>query len=240
METAGALCPRISIRFAVMQPLLGYELRFLTGVFITLGVAGCALVLAVLLGLAGAVAKVSAGRVGRFLASGYTTVVRGIPELLFILVVYYDLQRLLNAVSPEVYIIPPFLAGVIGIGLFYGAYMTETFRGALLAVPRGQKEVAESMGMRPGAVFWLVVFPQMMRHALPGIRNNWLVLLKATALVSVIGLSDDMMAVANQAKSKTREPFLFYFAVSVGYLFLTAASGAVFNRLERWARRGIV
>ena len=79
--------------------------------------------------------------------------VRGIPELLFILVVYYDLQRLLNAVSPEVYIIPPFLAGVIGIGLFYGAYMTETFRGALLAVPRGQKEVAESMGMRPGRCF---------------------------------------------------------------------------------------
>ena len=116
--------------------------------------------------------------------------VRGIPELLFILVVYYDLQRLLNAVSPEVYIIPPFLAGVIGIGLFYGGvYDGGLFAGRCWRCRVDRRRWRSRWGMRPGAVFWLVVFPQMMRHALPGIRNNWLVLLKATALVSVIGLS---------------------------------------------------
>ncbi|MDM5147930.1 ABC transporter permease subunit [Candidatus Persebacteraceae bacterium Df01] len=227
-----------------MQPLLGYEARFVAGFFITLGVAAIALLLAVLLGLAGAAAKLSAGKVTQRVAGTYTTVVRGIPELLFILVVYYDLQRLINFAYAQLgndggFIIPPFWAGALGIGIFYGAYMTETFRGAMLAVPRGQREAALSLGLPPQLLFWRIIFPQMLRHALPGIRNNWLVLLKATALVSVIGLSDDMMAVANQAKAKTREPFLFYFAASIGYLLLTAASGTIFNFLEKRARRGL-
>ncbi|MGI9305807.1 MAG: ABC transporter permease subunit, partial [Gammaproteobacteria bacterium] len=139
----------------------------------------------------------------------------------------------------EPWIIPPFWAGAFAIGLFYGAYMTETFRGAMLAVPRGQSEAGLALGLARGAVFWRVVFPQMIRHALPGIRNNWLVLLKATALVSVIGLSDDMMAVAGQAKAKTHQPFLFYAAAAAGYLFLTALSEAAFNFLEKRAGRGV-
>ena len=227
-----------------MQPLLGYEARFAAGILITLAVAAAALLLAVVLGLLGATAKLSTGKIVRRLATVYTTVVRGIPELLFILVVYYDLQRLLNAANEslgneQTFIIPPFWAGVLGIGIFYGAYMTETFRGAMLAVPRGQREAGIALGLSPLLIFWRVMLPQMLRHALPGIRNNWLVLLKATALVSVIGLSDDMMAVANQAKAKTHEPFLFYFAVSLGYLLLTAISGAGFDWLEKRARRGL-
>lgn len=229
-----------------MQPLLGYEARFAAGLAITAAVALCALALAVSLGLAGAGAKLSPNRWARYAAEFYTTAVRGIPELLFILLFYNEAQKLLNfalsdaaAQSTDVLQIPPFWAGVLGIGFFYGAYMTETFRGAFLAVPRGQSEAGLAVGLSPRAVFWRVVFPQMLRHALPGIRNNWLVLLKATALVSVIGLSDDMMAVANQAKAKTQLPFLFYCAAAAGYLFLTSLSGAVFNRLEKYARRGI-
>ena len=219
--------------------MLGYEGRFFAGLALTAAIALAALSLALALGLAGAAAKLSQNRWARRGAGLYTTAVRGIPELLFILLVYYDLQRLLNAVLDETWIIPPFWAGAAAIGLFYGAYMTETFRGAMLAVPRGQSEAGLSVGLSPGAVFWRVVFPQMMRHALPGIRNNWLVLLKATALVSVIGLSDDMMAVANQAKAKTQLPFLFYGAAALGYLALTALSGAAFDSLEKYARRGI-
>ena len=224
--------------------LLGYEGRFVSGFAITAGVALCALVLALALGLAGAAAKMSSRRLPRTVATAYTMAVRGIPELLFILVVYYDLQHAINALAESMgdergWIIPPFGAGVAAIGLFYGAYMTETFRGAMLAVPQGQREAGLSLGLPPQRIFWRITFPQMLRHALPGIRNNWLVLLKATALVSAIGLADDMMAVANQAKTKTSEPFLFYTAVSVGYLMLTALSGVAFNALEKRARRGL-
>ena len=226
--------------------LLGYEERFLSGLALTAAVALCALALAVAAGLLGAGAKLSANRGARFAASFYTTAVRGIPELLFILLFYNEAQKLLNFVlsdagarSAEVLQIPPFWAGVLGIGFFYGAYMTETFRGAFLAVPSGQGEAGLALGLSKRRVFWRILFPQMLRHALPGIRNNWLVLLKATALVSVIGLSDDMMAVANQAKARTHLPFLFYCAAAAGYLFLTAASGAAFDVLEKYARRGI-
>ena len=93
--------------------------------------------------------------------------------------------------------------------------------------------------LRKVAVLARVIFPQMMRHALPGISNNWLVLLKATALISVIGLADDMMAVAGQAKNKTRDPFLFYLAVAGGYLFFTALSDVAFGKLRKIARRGL-
>ena len=117
--------------------------------------------------------------------------------------------------------------------------MTETFRGAVAAVPHGQTEAAIALGMRKVAVLARVIFPQMMRHALPGISNNWLVLLKATALISVIGLADDMMAVAGQAKNKTRDPFLFYLAVAGGYLFFTALSDVAFGKLRKIARRGL-
>ncbi|MGU9952260.1 MAG: ABC transporter permease [Gammaproteobacteria bacterium WSBS_2016_MAG_OTU1] len=226
-----------------MNILLGYEARFLAGLLISAGVAIVALAIALTLGLLGATAKTSSAKIPRHLAQAYTAIVRGIPEILFILLVYFDLQRLLNVIAEWVgidrLIISPFWAGAIAIGIFYGAYMTETFRGALLAVARGQYEAAASLGLSRRVAFWKITFPQMLRHALPGIRNNWQVLLKATALISVIGLSDDMMAVAAQGKSKTGEPFLFYVAAAVGYLFLTAISGAVFNRIEKYARRGL-
>ncbi len=224
--------------------LYGYENRFFAGMLITAAVALCALALALALGLAGAAMKTSANRLARSVAAFYTTVIRGTPELLVILLVYFDLQRALNAAREsldyaDVWIIPPFWGGVIGIGFYYGAYMTETFRGAILAVPRGQTEAAASLGIKPFPVWLRVIIPQMMRHALPGISNNWLVLLKATALVSVIGLSDDMMAVAGQAKNQTRDPFLFYLAVAAGYLFFTALSDAAFGKLRKIARRGL-
>ena len=224
--------------------LFGYEARFLTGMGITAAVALIALAVALALGLLGAAAKTRGGKFARGAASVYTTVTRGTPELLLILLIYFDMQRLLNFAREslgieDAAIISPFWAGASAIGIIYGGYMTETFRGALLAVPAGQAEAGAALGLRRWRVFWLLTFPQMMRHALPGISNNWLVLLKATALVSVIGLSDDMMAVANQAKAKTREPFVFYLAAAAGYLVFTAVSGFVFAKLEKRARRGL-
>ena len=216
----------------------------MTGMGITAAVALIALAVALALGLLGAAAKTRGGKVARGAASVYTTITRGTPELLLILLIYFDMQRLLNFAREslgmeDAAVISPFWAGASAIGIIYGGYMTETFRGALLAVPAGQAEAGAALGLRQWRVFWLLTFPQMMRHALPGISNNWLVLLKATALVSVIGLSDDMMAVANQAKSKTREPFVFYLAAACGYLVFTAVSGFVFAKLEKRARRGL-
>ena len=224
--------------------LFGYEARFLAGMAITAGVALVALAVALALGLVGAAAKIRGGKIARAAAATYTTITRGTPELLLILLIYFDMQRLLNFAREslgieDAAIISPFWAGAAAIGIIYGGYMTETFRGAFLAVHPGQAEAGAALGLKQWRIFWMLTFPQMLRHALPGISNNWLVLLKATALVSVIGLSDDMMAVANQAKSKTREPFMFYLAAAAGYLLFTAVSGFIFSKLEKRAKRGL-
>lgn len=223
--------------------LRGYEARFLAGAWLTAQLALAAFALAIAIGMAGAAGKLSRIKPLSGALSVYTLVARGAPELLLILLIYFDLQYLLNASRDalgyeEIWIISPFWAGTVGIGVIYGAYMTETFRGAMLATPAGLAEAGRAFGMSGWSIFWRIVFPQMMRHALPGIRNNWQVLLKATALVSVIGLSDDMMSVASQARSRTREPFLFYGAVAAGYLLFTFLSAAVFSFLEKRARRG--
>ena len=102
---------------------------------------------------------------------------------------------------------------MLTIGFIYGAYLTETFRGAILAVPRGQIEAAQAFGMSRAQVLWRIVLPQMVRHAIPGFANNWLVMVKATALVSIIGL-DDMVHRAGLAAAATREPFTFYMAIA--------------------------
>ena len=223
--------------------LLGYEARFLAGAWLTAQLALASFALAVSIGMVGAIGKLSRVKALSGALSIYTLIVRGAPELLLILLIYFDLQHLLNAARDalgysEVWIISPFWAGVAGIGVIYGAYMTETFRGAMLATPTGLAEAGRAFGMNAWSVFWRIVFPQMMRHALPGLRNNWQVLLKATALVSVIGLADDMMSVASQARARTREPFLFYGAVAGGYLLFTLLSAAVFSFCEKRARRG--
>jgi arginine/ornithine transport system permease protein len=117
--------------------------------------------------------------------------------------------------------------------------MGETFRGAILAIPAGQLEAATAFGMRPVRIFWRITLPQMLRHALPGFGNNWLVLLKTTALVSIIGL-DDMMRKASLAAGATREPFTFYLAAALIYLVLTTVSILALRWLERRANVGHV
>ncbi|NLC21750.1 MAG: ABC transporter permease subunit, partial [Halomonadaceae bacterium] len=125
-----------------------------------------------------------------------------------------------------------FAAGVITIGFIFGAYMGETFRGAFMAVENGQIEAGKAYGMTPWLVFRRIQFPQMMRHALPGISNNWMVLLKTTALVSVIGLSD-MVRVAAEASRATHEPFTFLIPVAIVYLLIASVSEWLFVWLQK-------
>jgi len=193
--------------------LSGYYASILQGALLTVGVSLAALVVAILLGLAGAAAKLSGRTPLVWAATVYTTVVRGVPELVLMLLIFYGgtigLNNLLEALGSEASVdINPFLAGVLTIGFIYGAYMTETFRGAILSIPRGQMEAAWAFGMGSLRTFMRITAPQMVRYALPGFTNNWLVLIKATALVSLIGLHE-MTYLAKQASAATREPFTF-------------------------------
>ncbi|RML21946.1 Amino acid ABC transporter permease, partial [Pseudomonas syringae pv. maculicola] len=171
--------------------LKGFGPLLLEGTWMTIKLAVLSLALSILLGLVGASAKLSSSALLRVPAQIYTTLIRGIPDLVLMLLIFYSLQTwltmLTDAMEWEYIEINPFGAGVISLGFIYGAYFTETFRGAILSVPRGQVEAATAYGLKRGQRFRYVVFPQMMRYALPGIGNNWQVLLKATALVSIIG-----------------------------------------------------
>jgi histidine transport system permease protein len=130
------------------------------------------------------------------------------------------------------------VAGVAVLGFIYGAYFTETFRGAFLAVPRGQLEAGAAYGMTGWQVFSRVMFPQMMRFALPGIGNNWQVLVKATALVSIIGLVDIVKAAQDAGKS-TFNMFFFILVAAAAYLAITTASNVVLMLLERRYSTGV-
>lgn len=134
--------------------------------------------------------------------------------------------------------IDPFIAGTLTVGFIFGAYLTETFRGAILAVPRGQIEAGYAYGMSFARTFWRITLPQLIRHALPGFINNWLVMIKATALVSIIGL-DDMVHRAGLATAATREPFTFYGAIALIYLLITSLSLVLLWRVEQRFSRGV-
>lgn len=221
----------------------GYFVSILEGALLTVGVSLAALGVAILLGLAGAAAKLSGRPVLVGVATVYTTLVRGIPELVLMLLVFYGgtigMNHLLEALGSRATVdINPFLAGVLTIGFIYGAYMTETFRGAILAIPRGQMEAAWAFGMGRPQTFLRITLPQMVRYALPGFTNNWLVLIKATALVSLIGLHE-MTYLAKQASSATREPFTFFLFAAALFLVYTSVSLWALRWLDRRFSLGV-
>ncbi|WP_302172901.1 ABC transporter permease [uncultured Hydrogenophaga sp.] len=221
----------------------GYFSSILQGALLTVGVSLAALLVAIVLGLIGAAAKLSGRPVAVAVATVYTTLVRGIPELVLMLLIFYGgtigLNHLLEAMgSKKTVDINPFAAGVLTIGFIYGAYMTETFRGAILSIPKGQMEAAWAFGMGRVQTFLRITLPQMVRYALPGFTNNWLVLIKATALVSLIGLHE-MTYLAKQASSATREPFTFYLFAAGLFLVYTSVSLWALRWLERRFSMGV-
>jgi arginine/ornithine transport system permease protein len=224
--------------------LHGFLPTLIEGTGMTLVVAACSLIVAILLGLIGAAAKLSKVPVIRGMAAIYTTVIRGVPDLVLMLLIFYGGQLIVNHVAIEMMgnengvDINPFIAGIATIGFIFGAYLTETFRGALIAIPAGQREAGLAFGMSRLKVFWRITFPQMIRLAIPGFTNNWLVLVKSTALVSVIGLND-MLQRAQLAAGATREPFTFYLAAAAIYLLITSVSLLALRVLEQRYTVGI-
>jgi len=231
-----------------MFDLAGYGPQIFAGTVTTVELSLLSLAVSFVLGLLGASAKLSKNRYLRGGATVYTTLIRGVPDLVLMLLIFYSLQIWINdltdwlnnlqdSIDFEVQL-NPFTSGVITLGFIYGAYFTETFRGAFLAVPKGQMEAARSFGMRPMLVFRRILFPQMMRFALPGLGNNWQVILKATALVSLIGLTDVIKAAQNAGEGTFRT---FYFMSIAGlvYLVLTTISNLVLLALERKYMTGV-
>lgn len=212
------------------------------GTLVTVSLALATLPVGLVLGLAVALMARSRSARIRAAATVFTTVFRGLPELLTLLIVYYGgqilLQRAMAAMGYEGSVqIDAFLAGIIAFGLVLAAFSSEVWVGALNTIARGQYEAASALGLSRWLSFRLVVFPQLMRAALPGLSNNWLTLLKDTSLISTISLVD-IMRQTNLAVGATKQPMVFYLAACLIYLFLSAGSGLAFAFLERRADRG--
>jgi histidine transport system permease protein len=214
----------------------GYGPIIFAGTVQTVKLAILSLAFAFVLGLLGAAAKLSKNRITQGAGTVYTTLIRGVPDLVLMLLLFYSIQIWLNNLTDmlgwDQIDIDPFVAGVAVLGFIYGAYFTETFRGAFLAVPRGQLEAGAAYGMTGWQVFTRIMFPQMMRFALPGIGNNWQVLVKATALVSIIGLADVVKAAQDAGKS-TFNMFFFILVAALIYLAITTVSNVALIWLNR-------
>lgn len=223
----------------------GYGSLMLGGTWTTIKLGLLSMAVALIIGLIGASAKLSRSRPLRAIATAYTTLIRSVPDLVLMLLLFYSLQILLNRLtdwmSVEQIDIDPFAAGIATLSFIYGAYFTETFRAAFLAVPRGQMEAAVAHSMGAWLAFRRILFPQMMRFALPGIANNWQVLIKATALVSIIGLNDLLQATQDAGKASMQ---FFYFSVICAFIYLaitTISNGALILMERRYSigfRRG--
>lgn len=214
----------------------GWGWQFTAGLMVTLQVAFLALPLGLTAGLAIALASRSNSSLVKVLASAYTTMFRGTPEILTLFAIYHGGSQLISAVGREIgmttgFVLPGIVAGALALGLVFSAYAAEVWRGAITAVGKGQREAAIALGLRPRTAFGLVVLPQAFRIAVPGLGNLWLILLKDTALVSIIAVADFMRQV-NLAVQSTREPFALYLFACLVYVVLTLISVHVLRRLE--------
>lgn len=217
--------------------LKGYGGQLLNGAAMTLCVAAISVVFGSIIGFLGAGAKLSRWRVLRGVAGAYTTIIRGIPELIILLLLYFGGTVTISALAGHYVEVDGFTAGVFALSLVFGGYATEIFRGAILAIPAGQVEAARALGMPPVAMFYKIMLPQIWRFALPGLGNLWLVLLKDTSLISVVGL-EELMRKTSISAGATREPFTFYFTAAMLYLAFTIVSAAVLQYAERRVGRG--
>ncbi|MEY8769740.1 arginine ABC transporter permease ArtQ [Erwinia sp. 198] len=214
----------------------------------TVGLAVSALAAGLILAMIFAVWESARWRPVAWLGTALVTLFRGLPEILVVLFVYFGASQLLLTLSDgftlhlgfaslpvqmtiENFDVSPFLCGVIALSILYSSYASQTLRGALKAVPQGQWESGQALGMKTPAIFFRLILPQMWRHALPGLGNQWLVLLKDTALVSLISVNDIMLQTKSIA-SRTQEPFTWYMVAAAIYLIITLLSQQVLKRIE--------
>ncbi len=220
----------------------GWGDEIASGVIVTVTLALATLPLGMFIGFMVALAKQSREYSLRLAADIYTTIFRGLPELLTIFMVFFGLQigirQLLLALGVEATIeINAFASGVVALGLVLSAYASEVFLSAFRAIPAGQYEGGYAVGLSKGQTMRLIILPQLIRIALPGLGNLWMILLKDTALISVIGLADIMRQTGIAARN-TKEAFLFFGLACLIYLILAMLSSIAISRIERYAKRG--
>ncbi|EJL53374.1 MULTISPECIES: ABC transporter permease subunit [unclassified Rhizobium] len=221
----------------------GWGALLLLATLITLAVTASALAIGAVLGATISAAKLSGKASLVALGNVYTTVFRGVPELLIIYLIYFGgssaVTSIGKAMGYEGFLgLPSFLAGALAVGIISGAYQAEVFRGAYLAISKGELEAASAIGMHRGVRFRRIIIPQVLRLAIPGLGNVWQLSLKDSALISVTGLAE-LMRTSQVAAGSTRQYFLFFIVGGILYLILTSLSDRVFNGAERRANRSM-
>jgi polar amino acid transport system permease protein len=219
----------------------GYGDELLWGAAVSVSIAILAYGLGLLIGIAGALGKLGGSGLTRSILGGYTTLVRAVPELILILILYYagtaTLNQLLEQAGFEAIRINGFAAAVLVLGFVQGAYATEVLRAAIQAIPIGQLEAAKAYGMSPWLAFRRITLPAMLPFAIPGLANLWLIVTKDTALIAVVGYTELALA-TRQAAGNTKLYLTFFLAAGLIYLTITLVSQRGFALLERRVRRG--
>jgi polar amino acid transport system permease protein len=220
----------------------GWGGNLLRGLLHSLQIAFGSFAMGLMIGTLGAYAKLYGGPIARDLAAIYTTVVRAVPELVLILLLYYAgtdlINRVLESAGYARVDINGLVAGIVVLGFVQGAYATEVLRGAIKAIPQGEIEAARAYGMGPMLMMRRITLPAMLPYALPGLANLWLISTKDTALLAVVGFSE-LTLETRQAAGATKAYFLFFMAAGALYLLVTLFSNAIIGRIEKWARRGL-
>ena len=221
----------------------GWGDEMLRAASVTLLLSLTAMSIGLFISIFGTLSKLSDKFYVRVIADVYTTIVRGIPELLVIYLLFFGGSNAVMGMAKlfgyHGYIeLNAFIIGSVAVGAISGAYSTEVMRGAFLAVPRGQIDAAKSVGMNKLVLFRRVLIPQVLRYALPGLGNVWQLTLKDTSLVMVTGLVE-IMRQAHVASGYTYSPFTFYVTAALLYLILTTASNRIFYSAENWANKGV-
>lgn len=219
----------------------GWGDEILAGAWLTIRLALATLPVGLALGFLVALAKRSRLAALRIFGEAFSTVFRGLPELLTIFIVYFGasllLQRIVRLFSDASVELNGFVAGIIALGVVFAAYASEVFTAAFNGIPKGQWEGAAAIGLRRWPTLRFVILPQLIRLAVPGLANLWLILLKETSLVSVISIND-LLRMTYQAVSFTKEPFFFYSIACLLYLLMSIVSSFGISAIERWAERG--
>ncbi|AFT90479.1 ABC transporter permease [Paraburkholderia phenoliruptrix] len=221
----------------------GWGRDMLAAAGVSVAVALCGFVFGLIFGCLGAFASLSRARAFRLAASSYTTALRGIPDLLVIYLLYFGSSSVLSMVgelfgSRGFVGAPAFLTGALSLGILSGAYQTHVLRGAVLSLNKGEIEAGRACGMSSLLLFRRIVLPQAARYALPGVGNVWQLVLKESALISVIGLAE-LMRQAQVGSGSTNQPFSFYLTAAALYLLITFVSGQAFRIAEARGARGL-
>jgi His/Glu/Gln/Arg/opine family amino acid ABC transporter permease subunit len=215
----------------------GYGDELLVGASITVKLAVFSFIIAFFLGLVLSSLALSRNVISRWLWNALASVMMGVPSILVVFFIYYNSSLILEQIfgtSPE---ITPFIAGVTGLSIVYSVYVGEAIRGAVINTDRGQFDAAKALGLRRWMMWFYIILPQVFRLALPGLTNIWMVVLKDTALVSMVGLSD-LVRVADVAAAVTKQPFIFYLFVGFAYIIFSSATMLIARQIEKRVNRG--